>query len=120
MSHARAPGRRAVDHRLAEALRFGDGGWPLPAAGGRRRGDPDSLAPPDQTCPLQSNQRTKTSNPILGPLRAFQPAIACLRPLKSRSGPGAARTVLRHFISTFAPASSSFFFAASASALLMP
>jgi len=47
-----------------------DGGWPLPTAGGRR-----SKAPSDQTCLLQSVQKTKISKPICGRLERFQEAV---------------------------------------------
>jgi len=57
-----------------------DGGWPLPTAGGRR-----SKAPSDQTCLLQSVQKTKISKPICGRLQGFQEALglACLRHLEA-------------------------------------
>src|SRR6185312_7036504 len=57
-----------------------DGGWPLPTAGGRR-----PRAPSDQTCLLQSVQKTKISKPICGRLEGFQEALglACLRHLET-------------------------------------
>jgi len=58
-----------------------DGGWPLPTAGGRR-----SKAPSDQTCLLQSVQKTKISKPICGRLEGFQEAAPTC--LSSASGSG--------------------------------
>src|SRR5262247_2226115 len=47
----------------------GDGGWPLPAAGGRRLAH--ASRPSDQTCPLQSGQKTKNSG--LARIRSSSP-----------------------------------------------
>src|SRR5690349_25173188 len=101
------------------------------------------VARPNLSSAVESEDKDKQSQ--VGPGLRFSSApcgIACLRPLQpKRSGRCPDRTTfalprtasrrhlrrrlvercarLRHFTSTFAPASSSFFFAASASALLM-
>src|SRR5437867_2911002 len=116
------------------ALHPRDGGWPLPTAGGRRHTDLPQRAPSDQTCLLQSGQKTKTSKLKCGRQHNFQgrPSLACLRPLDANERlqrrrrcadgfpGGPSLRYSDYLISALAPASSSFFFAASASALLMP
>src|SRR5215467_14359537 len=116
--HGRTPARRdSRQHRLSGALRpREDGGWPLPTAGGQRSTPFRQRAPSDQTCLLQPVQKTKK--------RGLHLESARLRPRRGTADNGmwgrCPHKTSTYFTSTLAPASSSFFFAASASALLMP
>src|SRR5437667_2583167 len=62
--------RKCID--CVGALHPRDGGWPLPTAGGRRHTHLPQRAPSDQTCLLQSGQKTKTSKLKCGRQRDFQ------------------------------------------------
>src|ERR1700693_1900296 len=129
---ARCDTRRAVG--WTEALRsLKDGGWPLPTAGGRRHAP---LPATSLVCTVRPNlssavgSEDKDKQAYMRPERPVSShrRLACLRPLGTRA-PEAFVPRLRlpagaapfdYLISALPPASSSFFLAASASALLMP